>query len=669
MASEGPLSRLHEKLLDTQEALLRETDERNAMFSPVVSPGPRRTSDASPLSGPLRRTSSRDSRPSLRKSNSDSELSFCMGVGDKDDMAEENEGMFKRGLSRERFLEKIEKGLSYMGIDWYTHSTHNREFSLVFFVSNRYYWCYTAYINFIIFLGGVLLWWFEPNGRFTFVQALYSSAASVSQSGLAVVNWSEQSFSTHVISFGLILMGSASLLLMVPVALRRWAFQRQAVMRRTSLAQRPSVTSPNPGRGRYSSSLSERHRLEYKALGKILRIMIGYWLTVHCLGWLIFFSYMSFGEGEIQAQFEKEGLSSQYHAAYLTVSAFQNNGLVTTPSSVTHFAQSPILLNTIAALILCGNTALPIMVRLIAVCWERLATEGTEGKEVLRFILQHPRRCFTHMFPAVHTLWLLLVVVVLTGWQTVVFLWEDWDSSAVGGMTPSVKFWNALFQAVSARTAGMNSVNLAYLSQGTTLAIAISMFVATTPTTVTMRFSAHTHPEDPQHPELDITGRAEGIEEDVIQVNNSLRSQARRYLTQDITYLVIIIFFICCIEKEQFQSSATQGFQGSDGIYADFTFFKVLFELISAYGTCGLSLGFRNEPWSFSGEWQPSSQFLLIIAMILGRLRGLPDSIDPSVRVAMLPREDHHSHASFITADHTPHRTTQPRAIRSQSLA
>mmetsp|Transcript_69767 Transcript_69767/g.150300 ORF Transcript_69767/g.150300 Transcript_69767/m.150300 type:complete len:118 (+) Transcript_69767:2-355(+) len=100
-------------------------------------------------------------------------------------------------------------------------------------------------------------------------------------------------------------------------------------------------------------------------------------------------------------------------------------------------------------------------------------------------------------------------------------------------------------------------------------------------------------------------------------------------------YLIVVTFLICILEKDKFIASAAKKYWIRDGIYGDFSFFKVVFELASAYGTCGLSLGFENQSASFSGVWTEASQFLLVWVMILGRLRGLPDSIDPSVRVAM----------------------------------
>jgi len=71
----------------------------------------------------------------------------------------------------------------------------------------------------------------------------------------------------------------------------------------------------------------------------------------------------------------------------------------------------------------------------------------------------------------------------------------------------------------------------------------------------------------------------------------------------------------------------------TEEVYRDIGFFKIVFDLISAYGTCGYSLGYKNRPYSFAGALRPESQFLLVVTMFLGRIRGLPDSIDCSVRL------------------------------------
>jgi len=634
----------------------------------------------------------------------------------------------------------VNRGMAYMGVDWFTLDSKKQRISWLFIVQHMYFWCYAGYIVSVILIGAFLIWATEPEEGLDFMQSLYTAASCVSQSGLAVADWSQRANSTYIISFCLILLGSAPLLLCVPVILRESSFRMQAKMTRAmqrkysgvmdSKGQQPTClrhsnsdpcfgktnggnpTSPsnesttvsfdrsefvaalklspstngssigtvaggpsaNGSGGTDSSkkvlarrqttngfkseslhnfeqeissapekmpsvkavvdksvkhccsaSLPEAYRLEYKSLRVVLKVVLGYWLFAHMLGFAIFFSYFQFFEGTIQDKFFAEGLTPWCHALYLTVSSFQNNGLVMTPSSVMDFANSPILLNTVGLLIFLGNVGLPIMVRLIVTLLNRQAAPGSQRQQVLDFLLEHPRRCFTHMFPAVHTLWLLLVVIALNVMTTSVILWQDRYSAAMINLTSMNKFWNALFQSVSARTAGLNSVNIAFLSQASTFFLCVMMYLATTPTVVTMRLSAVVGKRGKA--ELDITGRAEG---GLIWLGRSC--------IEDVTYLTMAMFLICCWEKDQFVRSAKDISPDSDGIYGDFTFFKVLFEIASAYGTCGLSLGYQDQTASFSAVWSTQSQVVLVLVMILGRLRGLPDSIDPSVRVAM---EDH----------------------------
>ncbi|KAH9485514.1 Low-affinity potassium transport protein [Psilocybe cubensis] len=61
-----------------------------------------------------------------------------------------------------------------------------------------------------------------------------------------------------------------------------------------------------------------------------------------------------------------------------------------------------------------------------------------------------------------------------------------------------------------------------------------------------------------------------------------------------------------------------------------------VFELVSAYGTVGLSLGIPDQNYSFVGAMHTLSKLIICIVMIRGRHRGLPVAID---RAIMLPSE------------------------------
>jgi Trk-type K+ transport system membrane component len=55
----------------------------------------------------------------------------------------------------------------------------------------------------------------------------------------------------------------------------------------------------------------------------------------------------------------------------------------------------------------------------------------------IKWILDHPRHCFVHLFPWRQTLWLLLVVISFTLTEFVFFMWLDWKSEALDGTKSS----------------------------------------------------------------------------------------------------------------------------------------------------------------------------------------------------------------------------------------
>ncbi len=61
-----------------------------------------------------------------------------------------------------------------------------------------------------------------------------------------------------------------------------------------------------------------------------------------------------------------------------------------------------------------------------------------------------------------------------------------------------------------------------------------------------------------------------------------------------------------------------------------FSFTKVLFEVISAFGTVGLSMGYPQGPASFSALLCDTSKYLIVLVMFFGR-------IGPLVLLSALP--------------------------------
>jgi Trk-type K+ transport system membrane component len=60
----------------------------------------------------------------------------------------------------------------------------------------------------------------------------------------------------------------------------------------------------------------------------------------------------------------------------------------------------------------------------------------------------------------------------------------------------------------------------------------------------------------------------------------------------------------------------------------------IFFELVSAFGTVGFSFGYPGTYTVLSHKFSVFSKLMIILVMMAGRHRGLPDSVDPAVRVS-----------------------------------
>ena len=105
----------------------------------------------------------------------------------------------------------------------------------------------------------------------------------------------------------------------------------------------------------------------------------------------------------------------------------------------------------------------------------------------------------------------------------------------------------------------------------------------------------------------------------------------RKQLSFDLWYIFLGLFIIAIAEGRRLETN------NADDVA--FTLFAVLFEIVSAYGTVGLSFGFPTVNTSFSGQFSVVSKLVIIAMQIRGRHRGLPYELD---RAILLPSEQVH---------------------------
>lgn len=381
---------------------------------------------------------------------------------------------------------------------------------------------------------------------------------------------------------------------------------------------------PTIGRNSFFFDLTEEQReelggIEYRALKTLALILVGYFFFFHFLG-VVCLTPWILHSGTYSAVVEAVSQNRVWWGFFTSASSFNDLGFTLTPDSMLSFNRAvwPLLLMTF--LIIIGNTGFPCMLRFVIWAISKVASHGSPFWEELQFLLDHPRRCFTLLFPGRATWVLFGILVILNGVDLIFFIILDLNDPTVTQLPGGIRFLDGLFQAASTRTAGFAVVNLAELHPAIQVSYLVMMYISVFPIAISMR-RTNVYEEK----SLGIYGSPsdeEGDEKEASYVGAHLRRQ----LSFDLWYVFLGMFIIAIVEGNRLENTNE---------YA-FTLFSVLFEIVSAYGTVGLSLGYPTANSSFSGQFRPLSKLVIIAMQIRGRHRGLPYELD---RAILLPSE------------------------------
>lgn len=383
---------------------------------------------------------------------------------------------------------------------------------------------------------------------------------------------------------------------------------------------------PTVARNSFFVNLTEEQReelggIEYRALKTLAWVLIGYFFIFHIFGVICLTPFIfRTNYGSVVTSVAQ---GRAWWGIFTAASAFNDLGFTLTPDSMISFQTATFVLLIMTFLIVIGNTGFPIMLRFIIWMLSKLTRTGSGLWEELQFLLDHPRRCFTLLFPRSATWWLFAVLVVLNGLDLLFFIVLDLRSSVLAELSGWDKFLDGLFQAASTRTAGFVVVNLAQLHSGVQVSYLIMMYISVFPIAISMR-RTNVYEEK----SLGIYGspaEAENGDNEPSYVGAHLQKQ----LSYDLWYIFMGLFIISIVEGARIENTND---------YA-FTIFSVLFEIVSAYGTVGLSLGYPTINASFSAEFKTFSKLIIIAMQIRGRHRGLPYALDKAV---LLPSEGLH---------------------------
>lgn len=267
---------------------------------------------------------------------------------------------------------------------------------------------------------------------------------------------------------------------------------------------------------------------------------------------------------------------SIFHA----VSAFCNAGLDLVGGNSFIVYQTNVIINvTTMLLIVLGGLGFPVWWNVLDVL-SRAKRKEIFWRDIVAKLNLHSK------------LVLLTSVVLVFGGGVLILLLEYNNTATIGTLSFGNKVMAALFESVTLRTAGFQTIPQEGLTEASTLLALILMFIGGSPSgtaggvkTVTMLILI-----------LSMLAAVKGTDE----VRAFRRKISDNYVRRAVA--VIVVFFVALIAAAMALSITEEG-----------SFIDILFEATSAMATVGLTRGFTGS-LTTAGKW------IIIAAMYLGRL-------------------------------------------------
>ncbi|KAI0762545.1 TrkH-domain-containing protein [Fomes fomentarius] len=381
--------------------------------------------------------------------------------------------------------------------------------------------------------------------------------------------------------------------------------------------------------------LEELGGIEYKALTLLSYLVISYFVGTQLISFIVFAPWFSTTHtyDEVFAA-QPRLVNKTWYAFFQVLTAYTGTGLSLVDQGMVPFQHAYLMIFALMFVILAGNHGLPLFLRLIIWIYTKLVKDDGDMDQVLHFLLDHPRRCFLYLFPSHVTWYLVATLITFTAIEWTCFVVLNIGLEVTESLSPGMRALAGLFQSLAVRASGLQIVSVASLAPAFQFLSIVMMYIAVFPVALSIRStnvyeekSLGVYQEEPddedEEPDLpegpQVTRRQ--------RIGKYFGWHLRRQVAFDIWWLVWAIFIVCIVERGMIMDDQNAPW---------FNLFRIIFELVSAFGGIGLSLGVPYDNFAFSGSFKTLSKLVVIVIMVRGRHRGLPVAID---RAILLPEE------------------------------
>jgi len=265
--------------------------------------------------------------------------------------------------------------------------------------------------------------------------------------------------------------------------------------------------------------------------------------------------------------------SAVYYAVFHAISAFNNAGFALWPDNLSRFVGDPVVNIVIIFLIVAGGIGFAVIMDIL-----------------------HKRKWSLLMVQSKIVL-LTSMYLILFGF-VIIFILELLNVHTLQSFTWGDRFWAALFQSVTARTAGFNTINIGNMMTASQFLIIFLMFIGASSGSTGGGIKTNTFMVIVLAVISSIKGHSE------VQIFK--RKIASEYVLKA---LAVIILSLGVILAVSFLLTITE-FKRNDN------FLAILFEVTSAFSTSGLSMGLTQDLSSLG-------KIIISLTMFVGRLGPL----------------------------------------------
>lgn len=336
-----------------------------------------------------------------------------------------------------------------------------------------YFRIHFLYIFLLSLIGSIAIYLIEKR-RFAFIDCLFTAISSTCVCGLITIDTSELSVASQVVAFILILCGGHVIMSTVPVIIRRYYFEKKA---------HETIDDED-----LRLELLEQQSTEYRSLGYVITFAIAYWLSVQLIVFFMLGFYTAFAPGAREV-LDANGVNSWWFSAFMAASSFANAGMSILPDSLVPLHNDRFILLTIAGSVSCGMVSFPVIFRFLIWTAHRIKPK----EEAFKFLLERPRKCYTHMFRAVVTYQLMALIVMFTLLDFFVFLGQEFNDESLTDYSKDTRALVGFFQAVVIRMAGFNAIDVSLLSAGVQVLYALMMYLSVYPVLFSIRSTSESN--------------------------------------------------------------------------------------------------------------------------------------------------------------------------------